>query len=204
MAQALAIIFARRLIDSLQDFGKRCGWLTFSPTTERLSRKIIANANSTAGLRRTGMPAAEAGHFERWRLAGRFVQTTAKNRENIAARNDADDLRRLGAVQNRQAADVVPNHVIGRLSNRAIVVDEFRQACNQILEQLLFSHLRIQQIAPREHAHEYAVGIDDGKTLVAGVRPVGGDPATHLRHRLRGGKGDDFARRDFPNRNLRK
>ena len=61
-------------------------------------------------------------------LLGVLVQSAAEHREDVAAGEHADQLGRLVVRHDGQTADFVPDHVVDRLSDRGIFVDEFRQS----------------------------------------------------------------------------
>src|SRR5438105_1157239 len=96
--------------------------------------------------------------------APRFVQALRVGAEQIAAREDANDARRIGALDHRQAAHFLAHHVVGGLAQRHVGEDDGWRTADQIADAR--ERLAVDEIAPRDDAEETAAAVDDREALV--------------------------------------
>src|SRR5439155_22234384 len=107
-----------------------------------------------------------------------LAQAMAMGGEHVAAGNHPLQFASL-AVEHREAADVVVDHVIGGLAEGAIGIDDFWGAFDQLAQMKIRGYLESQQIPPREYAEEMSISIQNRKSLMSRARRAGGDPLTH-------------------------
>ena len=80
--------------------------------------------------------------------------------EEIAAGDETDDRLRSAAGDDRQAADVLAHHVVGRLAKRQILEDRGRRSRQELGQRAGARRFRIEEIAPREHAEQSSARVD--------------------------------------------
>src|SRR3954451_13764963 len=66
--------------------------------------------------------------------APRVVQALRVGAEQVAARENADDARRIGALDDWQPSDFLAHHVIGRFAQRHVGEDDGGRTANEIAD----------------------------------------------------------------------
>jgi hypothetical protein len=87
-------------------------------------------------------------------------------REEVAARENADQLIRSPASHDGQSTDVFDHHLVSRITQCAIVVHDNRGAMDDLTETQQVGVCGIEEIASRHHSREVTAAVEHGKALM--------------------------------------
>src|SRR5689334_6974552 len=122
--------------------------------------------------------------------------------QQIAAGNDPYYLARVVPLNDRKAADSLQHHLVGGVSQGAILVDYDWRTLDERLDPDVVRHGGVEEIPPRDDSNEKPIRIDDRVTLMreatSRLRA-----AARVRGSVEDGEGGDFLVREIADESVR-
>ena len=96
-------------------------------------------------------------------------------RQQVIARDDADNFRRVFAVHDDQAANAVANHHLIGASQQAVAVNDHRGSMDHLPQFGFRRNIRIDQIMVGQYPYEMFFRIHHGKTVIGFIFFIAGE-----------------------------